>query len=142
MKVHNVLFESLEDIKNVLTEAGLVDGVSLSETERKNSKKVIYWYISVRTAEDSKKTTYVTYRSTNFSPFQYGDGKPISYKADYQLDVFTNKENIKDLVTDLNNAFEGNGWTFELSNAEIEYDVANKLFTYPFKISKVFYDKN
>ena len=115
MKLYEVLFKSISEIKNLLTQSGLTDGISLTPTEIKTSQAVLFWYIEVKNEEASRKSTYVTFSISNIQNYSYADGKIFTYKADVDVNIFTNKEDVSLLISDINNASETMKWDFDLA---------------------------
>lgn len=136
MKLYNALFDSINEIKIILSSAGLVEGVTLTPEQLKTSKKVLFWHIEVRSEEASRKSAYATFNVISIDPFTYADGKIIAYKVVFDLSIFTNKEDIKSLIQQIDLKAEENGWAFDLS-AGITYEQASRLFSYSFNLSKV-----
>lgn len=136
MKLYTSIFKAIDQIKLLLIDAGLVDGITLTNEQLKVSKDTLFWHIAVKNEEGSKKQTYVTYSVISSQPTLYGDGIPHGYSVIIGLNIFSNKENVKDLIDDINTSADNFGWQFELSSA-ISYDHQLNLYTYPFNLLKV-----
>ena len=139
MKVYQAMFKSFDNIKLVFDNAGLVDGTKLTLEDLKTTKGVLYWFLTVKSEEASKKQTYVTYDLLNATGSNYGDGEPMSYDVTLQINIFTNKENIQGLIENINIESELNGWKFDLATGP-GYDTQIKLYIYTFNLKKVISD--
>lgn len=135
MKTYNALFNSIDEIKLILSTAGIVDGVTLTPEQLKTTRKVLFWYISVRSTDASKKDTYVTFDVLEITPRVHGNGKPIAYRVTINLQIFTNKEDIRNLIKEINDAAEDNGWSFDLASNP-DYEQTSRVFTYSFNLGK------
>ena len=133
MKVYQAMYQAYDSIKTVLGNAGLVDGTSLSPEQLKSSKKTLYWHLTVKSEEASKKQIYVTYELLTAAPLAYGSGKPIAYDVTIQLNIFTTKENIRTLIEKINDESEAKHWRFDLIIPPT-YESQLKLYIYTFNL--------
>lgn len=139
MKLFDALNRAITEMKDLLTSAGLVEGITLTQEDLKNSRGVLFWFIEVKSEEASRKSTYATFNVTTIESKIHADGSPVSCKVTVELNIFTNKEDISILMNDLNNTAEAEGWTFDLASAP-SYDSQSKLYNYNFKLGKHLYD--
>ena len=136
MKLYTSIFKAIDQIKTLLIDAGLVDGITLTSEQLKDSKDTLFWHIAVKNEEGSKKQTYVTYSVISSQPTIYGDGIPRGYSVIIELNLYSNKENVKDVIDEINTSADNYEWQFELSSA-ISYDHQLNLYAYSFNLLKV-----
>ena len=133
MKPHEAMFKAISEVKLVLKSAGVLEGITLTPEAIKTTKDILFWFIAVKTEDASRKSTYVIFNVVEVNPFTYGDGKALSYKAQAQIALFTNKEDISSLIAAINNAAEEYGWDFDMLRP-ITYDQTSKLYNYLFAL--------
>lgn len=136
MKLYKALFNSIDEIRLLLSSAGLVEGTTLTAEQLKTTRKVLFWHIALRSEEASKKQTYATFDVLSIEPRDRGDGRVLTYKVNFQLTLFTNKEDIRSLIEEINQKAEESGWSFDLASG-IEYEHTSRVFTYTFRLGKV-----
>ena len=139
MKMYNALELAIAEIRDVLTAAGVTDGITLSQEELKTTKATLFWFIELRSEVASSKSTYITFNVTSINAFGHGDGRPLSYKVVINIDLFSNKENVNSIISAIDTSSEAADWDFDLTSSPT-YDQLTKLFTYSFAATKVIYD--
>ena len=117
-KTYQALLDTVEIAENLLKQAGLIDGLTLTPESIKTAKKPIFWYLNTKSKEASSKETYVTYSVQGLDPHDWGDGRVISRSPSVNINIFTRIRKSDDLIKDLNDVFVNNGWTFELQNSD------------------------
>jgi len=134
-KTYKAIDDTIEIIKNMLLQADLLDGLSLNQTQLKNASKPIFWYINTRSKEASDKETYISYTIQGLEPHEYGDGIILARVATVNVNIFTRRRNVDDLIKKLNDVFVDNNWTFELQNSD--YDSGLQFYTHTFSCQAV-----
>lgn len=129
-KTYQALKDVVKIVADLLLEADLVEGLSLTPEQIKSENKPIFWYINTRSKEASEKETYITYSIIDLKPNEYGDGKIISRVPSVIINVYSRERNINEIIENLNNVFVDNFWTFELQN--IGFDNGTQSYNYTF----------
>lgn len=137
-KTYQALLDTVEIVENLLKDAGLLDGLSLTPESIKTAKKPIFWYLNTKSKEASSKETYVTYSVQGLDPHDWGDGRIISRSPSVNINIFTRIRKSDNLIKDLNDVFVNNGWTFELQNSD--YDGGLHFYIYTFNCRVVLMD--
>lgn len=136
MKLYEALFKSFADVKSTLENAGLKDGFEISETELKSTKDVLFWKIEAKHTDATAKPIYVTFNIGDLKPLSYGDGIALNYQSLIILNLYTNKNDIENLVKLINDSCKVNGWKFDLAEQPI-YNQSAKYYSYTFNMQKV-----
>lgn len=134
-KTYKAIDDTIEIVKNMLLQADLLDGLSLNQTQLKNASKPIFWYINTRSKEASDKETYISYTIQSLEPHEHGDGIILSRVATVNVNIFTRRRNVDDLIKELNDVFVDSNWTFELQ--DIDYDSGLQFYTHTFSCQAV-----
>lgn len=136
MKRYEAVFKAKDQIKQVLTNAGIKEGITLTPEEIKDYKKELFWYIELKSENASRKETYLTFNISDAKAGAKGDGRTLLFNVIVTLDVFTLKEDIQELIENVNTSAVNNGWDFDLVG-NIDYEGQSKLYTYRFLLTKM-----
>lgn len=118
--------DTKEAISLILLQAGFANG-----SKGIVDDKPMFWFINVTSIEGGEKETYLTYSfSTVPGQNQHGDGQPISRYLRVDLNLWSRKKDVDDLIKKLEDVFVLRGFPFELDN--IDYDSGNQLYRYSF----------
>lgn len=136
MKSFEALFKAQDEMKELLSQCNLLEGISVNETELKEIKQDMYWHLFVKNTDASAKRTYLTYSVNTVVPLAWGDNKALNFDCSIELKIFTNKDEIRDLISTINSKADELNWRFEMSSP-IQYESQSQKYTYTFILSKV-----
>lgn len=136
MKLYEAFYSAIDDITTTLISADLKKGSSFTPEIIKTSKDVLFWFLAVKTAEASAKETYVVYNIASITGEDYGDGEALDYNVTIGLNIYTTKEDVKELIRKINIACENNDWKFDLSGVP-SYNPQLNMTIYLFTMKKV-----
>ena len=129
-----------KEIISILKNAGLKEGIGLSDKEIDETKETLFWHGVVRNPKTRNKTNYIAYY---FPTSQYSivaDNSDFLKEVIVAIDVFCNKsfdskDNL-DLLELLENSFIDNGYEVEFADEIFESETS--LFHYPLTLYKLF----
>lgn len=140
MKTYEAIIEAEKVARDLLSEAGLVDGSTKSADEIKETTDTIFWRVSVTSKDGSDKSTYATYEIDSTEPYQSMDGVVVTRKIDLILNLVTRRRKIPEIISDVNDVCLENGFTFELQSTD--YEANSKAYVYTFTIGFLLTDGN
>ena len=128
------------EVVKLLQNMGLVEGISLSDTEIETTKKTLFWHGVVRNPKGRNKTTYVSYYFPSYDSKYNADNDDFIREVMVAIDVFSkksfdSKDNL-DLLENIENIFKDNG--FEVEFADEIFESETSLFHYPITIYKLY----
>lgn len=128
------------EIRNLLTNAGLLEGIGLTDAEIKNTTKTLFWHGVLRNPIARDKTNYVSYYFPDFESKYNADNDDFIREVMVAIDVFSkksfdSKDNL-DLLELLEDTFKDNG--FEVEFADEIYEDETALFHYPMTLYKLY----
>lgn len=136
--VTKAIFDTQELVDSVLTQAGLIDGLTLDNEEVKNETTPLFWFVQVASKVGSEKPTYVTYTITSADRYHSGDGKVINRKVICPVTVFSRNRDIRSIVESIDSSFRANNWRFKFSSVQYNFEI--KMFIYEFVAEAVVSD--
>ena len=131
--VANALDQFQKALEKAFTDAGFVDGTSLSAAKIKTEKNPMFWFINITNQDASDKTMYLTYDVENLDPEQFGDGSPLLRRARASINIYSKKRSILTKITAINNACISSFKNFELN--DITYDSGIQRYHYSFRVA-------
>ena len=131
--VANALDQFQKALENAFTDAGFVDGTSLSTAKIKTEKKPMFWFMNITNKDASDKTMYLTYDVENLDPEQFGDGSPLLRRARASINIYSKKRSILTKITAINNSCILAFNNFELNN--VTYDAGIQRYQYSFRVA-------
>lgn len=128
------------EIITLLENAGLVNGIGLSDSAIDNETRTMFWHGVVRNAKARNKTNYVSYYFPAFENKYNADNDDFIREVMVAIDVFSkrsfdSKDNM-DLLELLEDTFKDNG--FEVEMADEIFEPETSLFHYPLTIYKLY----
>lgn len=106
-----------EEVKRLLTKAGLVDGMSLDPDEVKREDRTMFWFKKINDLEPSKKKIYVIWDMPSAAPIGYADDKVAVRSVYVTIDLFTKlglyHQNTREVLNKISAVFTAAGWQFE-----------------------------
>lgn len=126
-------------ITTILTDAGLVEGLSLTPAQLEVSTDLLFWETHITSKKASEKKHYATFSVLSCAGSVFGDGGIIARKAIVSLNVFSRNKDVSSFLTAINNKAIESFWTFEMQNP-IAYDTENQMFIYDFILGALISD--
>lgn len=130
MRTVSALIEAKASIESAFVAAGILNGLTLTPEEIEAATTPIFWFINVLSKDASEKEIYITYNIVNAPVIAYGDGNIQGFRITAQIFFFTRHPNIDTILSEVNEKFEANHWTFEFDS--FSRDSGNQLFVYSF----------
>jgi len=121
----------------VLTSAGLVDGLQLGPEDITAETNPMCWPIQVEDKEASSKERYATYAIGSLDPYTWTDNDAATYKASMIIEVFSRKR-YDPIIDAIDAAFIAGGWRF--SFVAMGYDNRSRIYSYTFRAEAVIGD--
>lgn len=117
-------------VEKSLTDAGFIDGISLTNEQVKNESTPLFWFMQVTTKAGSEKPRYITYEIISVDPLANGDGDTILRRGIAEINFYSRDKNIDAMIDSANNKFVADLFNFEYSR--VAYDNSNHLYNYTF----------
>ena len=133
IQVSDALDQFQTAIEAAFTEAGFVDGTSLSATKIKTEKKPLFWFMNVTSKDASDKPLYLTYDIVDMDPNTYGDGEALMRRARAIVYIYSKKRKISTQMKAVDNACISKFKNFELNT--INYDAGVQRYQYSFRVA-------
>lgn len=128
------------ELIQLLKNAGLQEGIGLTDQEIENTTKTIFWHGVVRNSKARNKQNYVSYYFPSIENKYSADNDDFVREVMVAIDVFSKrsfdaKANL-DLLELLEDTFKDNG--FEVEFADEIFETETSLFHYPITIYKLY----
>lgn len=133
IKVSSALDQFQTTIEAAFTDAGFVDGTSLSAAKIKTEKKPLFWFMNVTSKDASDKPLYLTYDIVDMDPNEYGDGEALIRRARAIVYIYSKKRRISAEIKAVDDACISKFKNFELNN--INYDAGIQRYQYSFRVA-------
>lgn len=133
------LKDTINIVRNLLIDAGLVEGLSLTPEQIKTTVEPIFWHITTRSKDASDKPLYVTFNINELAPYNYGDGKVLARKPSVITNIYSRSRNVDELIENLNKTYVDKEWTFELR--DMGFDAGLQMYSYTFLSEAVIVDE-
>ena len=133
IQVSSALDQFQTALEQAFTEAGFVDGTTLTAAKIKTEKKPLFWFMNVASEEASNKPVYLTYDIVNLDPEQFGDGAPLLRRCRSIVNIWSKKRSILAKIIAIDNACISKFKNFELNN--INYDAGMQRYQYSFLVA-------
>lgn len=129
-----------KDIRQSLTDAGLVEGITLTDAQLAEETRTCYWHGVVRNEKAKAKDNYLTYYIPTSDVVSRADNQAFLREVAIAIDVFSkcsfdSEKNMK-LLEDLENQFIKDGYEVEFADEFFESETS--LFHYPITIFKIY----
>jgi len=135
-EAYNKAYESIVD---VLTEAGLVHGITLTPEQIVTTSDIIFWETFQKEDKAVRKNSYVIFDIDTLNPFEFADGLVVGRKVVATVSIYSQSRNLSALMTLINQAFINNKWTFEQKSAK-SFDSTTDKFTIDYTIECLIYE--
>ncbi len=127
---------TVSKIRTILTSAGLVDGLTV--TELTPSSAVLFWE-TISSKENDKRESFVTFDVISADPSEYGDGVPLVRIVHSIITINSKKRALNSLIHSIGDKFILEGWTFEM-NSQKFYSVESGTYYQEFKVGCVVHE--
>lgn len=129
-----------KDIRQSLIDAGLVEGITLTDAQLAEETRTCYWHGVVRNEKAKAKENYLTYYITATDAFSRADNQTFLREVTIAIDIFSKRSfdsdaNMK-LLEDIEKQFIKDGYEVEFADEFFESETS--FFHYPITIYKIY----
>jgi len=138
MTTANAIAVSQNEIVEILTNAGLVDGEQATTQQVKNN--ILFWDSVLKSKVASDTQIYAIWSLVSTNKKSNADNMVNEREAFVAIDIFTRRQpstaTIQNLISEIENQALNKQWTFEF-DGPVDYEIITAIYHLNFNLTKI-----